>query len=347
MQNVSNSAGVMSGFTKSWRVSRLSNGGSGKGGSGRSEKCKGVNLWCIDVKLLKMKKVYLASSLICEICAIWACFYSFLSLRSLQPQSIADDVPGNSVGSDLDLDDGVVRYTTPTDFVVAFKTLALITEAGATVNLISPAAVLSDSIRMTLSEGVSLTEENVTPGVYESIYAEVYYYELEMEMNVPTVSQRLRVYLSDDDFESEGSLGHHQGDITLLDEDGVELGFVPPGEAWTTANVLSDRGLTQGAGETDGQTGHARGLYGDTSLWNQVSFNQGAGQDLFVMTLPLNLTLSAGDEDVVSMVFSLENAWFYEDFDDNLIFNPAGGGREAISEGAAWTPIFPTPNVTL
>ncbi len=54
------------------------------------------------------------------------------------------------------------------------------------------------------------------------------------------------------------------------------------------------------------------------------------------------------DGATLSLVFSLADSWFYEDFNDNQTFDPCGsagptGLMDACSEGAAWAPLLPFP----
>ena len=164
----------------------------------------------------------------------------------------------------------------------------------------------------------------------------------------PPADQHIRVYLSDDDFPAEGSLGHHQGDITMVDEAGHELGFVVGGLPWTADSVAPARGdFSNGAGGIDAQTGHARGMFGDTALWNSAPFVQEPTQDIFTFETELNLELTNVGT-TLTLLFGLADSWFYEDFNDNQVFDPCGtpgatNMMDACSEGAGWAPIPPFP----
>ena len=77
---------------------------------------------------------------------------------------------------------------------------------------------------------------------------EIYYYDIKMELNGSGNSEDLRIYLSDDDFSAEGSLGHHQGDVQMLagadSNYGVtasEYGFVQAGLEWIDNNLTASR----------------------------------------------------------------------------------------------------------
>lgn len=265
-----------------------------------------------------------------------------------------DDSPGSPAGEDCDGDGAAAEYITPSSFLVAVKRMTLLDADGNEYEIVAEAATLAESEVVDLTNPTDLTELDLPAAVYSSIEAEIYYYELVMPLNDPPATHRLRVYLSDDDFEAEGNLGHHQGDITLLDEERQELGFVPPGEPWTIANLLSDRGDTEGAGGTDPETGHLRGLYGDTLQWNQDAFMQGAEQDVFLETIPFSIALAPREgagppPESITIVFNVADSWFYEDFDGDGNFDPCSLGpgvdADACAGSAAWSPVLPVPEV--
>ena len=264
-----------------------------------------------------------------------------------------EDGPGTPAGGDCDGDGALVQYITPTSFLVAVKRMTLFDEDGNAYEIVPEAATLAESEVIDLTSPADLAELDLPAAVYSSIEAEFYYYELVMPLNDPPVSQRLRVYLSDDDFAAEGSLGHHQGDITLLDESRQELGFVTGGLPWTTANLLAERGDTEGGGGADPESGHLRGLYGDTLQWNQEDFMQGATQDLYIQTVPFQIDLTSVEEgetlESITVVFNVADCWFFEDFDNDGNFDPCSLGpgvdADACAEGGAWSPVFPVPDV--
>jgi hypothetical protein len=261
---------------------------------------------------------------------------------------LPEDGPPYAPGLDCDGDGGVVRYLTPSVFKVALKRCTLYDAEEVAYDLVSDTGTLAAAAVVDLTDPVTLAVGELPLAKYTRIEAEVYYYELTMPLNDPPAEEHIRVYLSDDDFAAEGDLGHHQGDITLVAEDGSELGFVMGGSAWTTDFMAAARGeYSNGAGGTDPETGHDRGLFGDTSLWDAESFMQGAEQDIFVFAGEFELELTA-DGATLSLVFNLADSWFYEDFNDNQTFDPCGsvgatGRMDACSEGAAWAPLLPFP----
>jgi len=256
------------------------------------------------------------------------------------------DQPGYEAGLDCDNDGGVIQYITPTNYKVAFKRLTFIRDDGTEVDIIADTGTLANSVVLDITSQVTIASPALLSGDYTLIEGEIYYYELEMSINDPSVTQAIRVYLSDDDFAGEGNMGHHQGDITLIAANGTELGWVDGGAEWEPAALVAPRGSINGAGGTDAETGHLRGLYGDTSLWNQTAFVQGSTQDIYIAAWPLNLTVEETDQTVV-FSFRVGDSWFYEDFDNNQQFNPCGGVSDACAGGAEWSPLFPAVSISV
>ena len=256
------------------------------------------------------------------------------------------DQPGYEAGLDCDNDGGVIQYITPTNYKVAFKRLTFIKDDGTEVDIIADTGLLANSVVLDITSQVTIASPTLLSGDYTSIEGEIYYYELEMSINDASVTQAIRVYLSDDDFAGEGNMGHHQGDITLIAANGTELGWVDGGAVWEPAALVAPRDSINGAGGTDAETGHLRGLYGDASLWNQTAFVQGSTQDIYIATWPLNLTVEETDQTVV-FSFRVGDSWFYEDFDNNQQFNPCGGVSDACAGGAEWSPLFPAVSISV
>ncbi|PLX70105.1 MAG: hypothetical protein C0603_03970 [Denitrovibrio sp.] len=256
----------------------------------------------------------------------------------------ASDNPGYVAGMDCDSDGGVVAYVDPTGFKVAIKRLALVMSDNTKVDLIADTGTLANAEVLDLANPVELNISEIPKGVYSGFYAELYYYDLTMPLYSTTDSE-IRVMLSDDDFPAEGSLGNHQGDVKLKNGAG-DFNFVAAGLTWVESNLdvvrPSDIG---GASSDDTETGHDRGLYGNDDLWNLTQFMQGADQDIFVNEASLGLSgITVGDAGgTITMTFDLNDSWYYEDFDANGIFEPCsgGGGLEACSAGAEWSPVFP------
>lgn len=269
----------------------------------------------------------------------------------------SSDEPGFQAGVDTDQDGGVVAYTTPTEFKVAVKRMYFKHSDGTKVELIQDAGKLSDSTVIDLKTPQSLDAATIKSGTYTRFYAEFYYLDLKMELNAPGNQEMIRLYLSDDDFDGEGNLGHHQGDIQLKDNNG-EFKFVLPGYSWADPYLVPARsgdidqdGTTdhiRGATDPDPETGHHRGLFGNNGLWNATAFQQGANQDIFIIDEPVNISIQESGG-TVSITFDLKNTWYFEDFDSNGVFNPCvdkgNRGENAIKDGcdekATWAPILP------
>jgi hypothetical protein len=279
-----------------------------------------------------------------------------IPLNFVRPTSCQEllpfDGPPYAAGLDCDGDGGVGRYITPSVFKIALKRATLSTADGTTLDLVPDTGTLAKSQVIDLSSPVTLAAAEVPVTTYTGMEVQVYYYELVMPLNDPPVNQHIRVYLSDDDFEAEGNLGHHQGDITMIDDAGHELGFVMGGSAWTAASVAPLRGeYSNGAGGVDPETGHVRGLFGDTTLWNATPFMQGATQDICIFEASLNLKLTSTGT-TLTMLFNLADSWFYEDYNNNQTFDPCGtpgpnGMMDGCSEGAGWAPLLPYPEAVV
>ncbi len=270
------------------------------------------------------------------------------------------DSPILEEGLDCDDDGGIVTHITPTQYSVAFKKIVLVPEdvAGedaASIDIIADTGTLAqsqvvdfttDSTSATLLDGMDVTTLN---GSYAGVQAEIYY--IQMTFPVAGVVRNVRIYFSDDDFEAEGNLGHHQGDITFAEDDDTELGWVD--STWLAANLVTTRGSDQnGAGETDAETGHDRGFFGNAEFWNAAELQQGSAQDIFTTTIDFDEPLDFSQEHTgittvtVDLNFSVADTFYYEDFApqntaDFPGFYPGDGG-EATSEQAEWAPLEPS-----
>ncbi len=248
---------------------------------------------------------------------------------------------------DCDGDGGIIRYITPSVYKVAFKRLAFENADGDLVDVIADTGTLADAEVLDLTTAITLPALDLPVGEYPDYYAEIYYHELTMPLYDPENPATIRVYVSDDDFPAEGNLGHHQGDITLVDAADNELGFVPEAELWQTDFLAAVRGTINGAGGTDSQTGHLRGLYGNLDLWDRPEAMQGVSQDIFILEGELDLTLLAdSNETTITFTFNVQDAWFFEDFDNDQWFNPCEDGNQDGC-GGEWSPVLTDPDVVL
>jgi hypothetical protein len=257
----------------------------------------------------------------------------------------AMDGPEYVAGLDCDGDGGFTAFLTPATFKVAIKRLSFM-KSGGSVDVVPDSGTLAQSTVFDITSQITISQLTLTEGLYTAVEAEIYYYEITMPLNSsPTVTQTIRVYLSDDDFPAEGNHGHHQGDITLIDQNGIELGWVGVATPWTLAYLQTDPALVTRPGGTDAQTGHQRGLFGNDDLWNQTAFDQGSSRDVFLISVPLGLTLTANLSKTVSFTFNVMDSWFWEDFDNDGNFNPCEtpNAHDACASYAEWAPIFNLP----
>ncbi len=253
------------------------------------------------------------------------------------------DDPPTEAGLDCDQDGGVAAYQTPTKYVIAFKTLSLIMAEGDPVDVISFDSLSSihQGGIFTFTEESSIASISLDPLAIRSsitaIKTEIYYYELSL--NIYGQAETIRIYLSDDDFASEGSKGHHQGDITYFDDNGTEH-WAYGGDNWfASPNLTSARGeYANGDGGTDAETGHARGMFGNTDFWDTSSLKQGSEQDIYTETFTIS---NSGLK--YTLEFDISDTWYYEDFDSSNAdsFDPCiNSSQEAC--GGEWSPIFPS-----
>ena len=264
-------------------------------------------------------------------------------LTSCPVEVFTEERSDYAAGLDCDQDGGVIQYLTPSKFKIALKRLTLVKDNGDHVDFVQEAGMLSQSLVYDLTAQVTLSQK-IQAGTYNALQAEIYYYEIMMPINNPQGVQRIRVYLSDDDFPAEGSLGHHQGDITLIADDGNELGWVGVGTSWLTSTLQTDKSSVDRPGSTDTETGHQRGLFGDTTLWDQSEFVQGADRDIYLLTSPLSLVVSDKEKEIITVTFDVKDTWFWEDFDGDGHFNPCENGtKDACAANAAWAPLFKVP----
>ena len=268
-------------------------------------------------------------------------------LSSCPGEVFTEERTDYAAGLDCDQDGGVIQYLTPVNYKIALRRLTLVRENGDEVDFIQDPGVLSQSPVYNLKSQVTISQK-IPAGTYSAIQAEIYYYEIMMPINNPQDMQRIRVYLSDDDFPAEGSLGHHQGDITMIDNNGDELGWVGVGTHWLISTLQTDKSSVARPGSTDTETGHQRGLFGDITLWDQDAFVQGSDRDIYLLSSPLSLVVSESAKEIVSFDFNVKDTWFWEDFDGDGHFNPCENEtKDACAANAAWAPLFNLPVISV
>lgn len=282
---------------------------------------------------------------------------SYLTASDCGGDTPPTDMDSNAfaAGVDCDEDGGIVAFATPTEYKVAVKRVALVRDDDTLFDIIADTGTLAasevldfDTVNATQNV-VDIDAADLEAGTYTGIYVEIYYYQ--MTFPVAQVERNVRIYMSDDDFTDEGDLGHHQGDITFVDANDLELGWVSPD--WLIDTLLPTRVGQGGAGGTDEQTGHERGFFGDTTLWNGEDFNQGIDQDIFFTTLFFHTPFTIADPAALTNLITVQinflvgDAFYYEDFTpQGTGFYPDTGG-EATGENAEWAPLAPTISVSV
>lgn len=267
--------------------------------------------------------------------------------------SDSQDGPTEADGLDCDGDGGIVAHATPSRYKLAFKRITLMPtdvegEDAEAIELLPDTGTLalSEVVDFTSADNsqtiLTLDPEDLAPGSYDGLDVELYYFE--MTFPIGGTDRNVRIYMSDDDFAAEGSLGHHQGDITLIDDDGVELGWID--STWSDSVTDTRSEAQNGAGGLDDETGHERGFFGNAEFWDAAELAQGASQDIYTLTMPLDaIEIPAVSEidtlTTITATFSVADTFFYEDFSpQGTGFSPDAGG-EATAESTAWAPLLP------
>lgn len=119
------------------------------------------------------------------------------------------------------------------------------------------------------------------------------------------------IYMSDDDFPNDGSVGYYQGDIMFFDVSGDEQ-WVSGGTNWFSIvmSMFIWGIFVNGVGGNDFEFGYVWGMFGDESFWNQSDFSQGVIQDYYIQEVFI-LVFFLG---FIVLIFSVYQKWFYEDF---------------------------------
>ncbi|MFH1727215.1 MAG: hypothetical protein ABIA04_02200 [Pseudomonadota bacterium] len=240
----------------------------------------------------------------------------------------SEDHAGNIYGLDCDGNGLEVAYQTPTAYTVALKSVYLITDSDDLIPILEYdllSSIDADGVFEFTSEESSQTIEipsdlaasYVTAPAINGIKLEIYYYEFEILMY--NEYETIRIYVSDDDFETEGYLGHHQGDVTYFDADGIEH-WANGGLNWfSNPDDTLERGeFANGAGETDEETGHERGMFGNLAQWNADDFMQGENQDTFFV----EMTFENPNGTNIQINFDITHTMFYEDYINDKSFDP-------------------------
>lgn len=262
------------------------------------------------------------------------------------------DQPYYAAGLDCDGDNGVVAFETPRKFKVAFKSLALVNQAGDKKYLFNK-ATLAESVVFDISEPKILGDLIIPQGVYTKIEAEIYYYWLDMQMYNEGEYTQFRVYMSDDN-PTHATAGHHQGDVTLTDVNNVEQGWLDAGGLWKAANSIATRvepldpDAPLYAATKDPDTNRQRGPFGTSTLWDDNSANP---NDIYTMSQPIS-SLNLTKESKIKLTFNVKNNWYWEDYNGDGIFgaamhkNSENNITEAADGNATWAPLLGLPTIT-
>ncbi len=262
-----------------------------------------------------------------------------------------EDQPHYAAGLDCDNDGGVVAFETPRKFKVAFKSLALINQNGDKEYLINQDS-LEKSIVFDISDPKVLGDLTIPLGTYTAVEVEIYYYWLDMQMYNKNEYTQFRIYMSDDN-PTHPTEGHHQGDVTLTDENNQEIGWLSAGGIWKTSYAVTVRDepiepqTKLYSSSADPITNRQRGPYGGDELWNYEVLNP---NDIF--TVRENINLVVNKESKLELTFNVKNNWYWEDYNGDGIFgaavheSPNNDLIEASDENATWSPIITMPKIS-
>ena len=227
-------------------------------------------------------------------------------------------------------------FITPSEYSVALKRVSLIKSDNTKVDLINKSN-LTSSIKLDFindNAEQKLGINGISAGQYKGLYFEIYY--LQMKFPINNVERNIRIYLSDDEVSGEGQ--HHQGDITIIDNNGQEIGwFVGPADFSGT----KPRPYNLNYSGIDPQTGHDRGPFGDQQFWNVDQ-----PEDIFNYTVLVDINVTTINK--IKISFNVKDTWFYDDVDQNGIFSPGPNpGDDANAVGKHWSPIFPGIDIVI
>jgi hypothetical protein len=261
------------------------------------------------------------------------------------PQNPSEDQPNYMAGLDCDGDGGVVAFETPRSFKVAFKSMGLVNQAGEKLYLFNK-PTLQDSIVFDITNPKDLGEMTIPQGTYTHVFAELYYYWLDMQMYNQGQYTQFRVYMSDDN-RTHATAGHHQGDVTITDINNTEVGFLSPGGKWLESQAVPNRdNNAQYASTDDPDTSRKRGPYGNDTLWNNEALNP---NDVFTVSQAINLNLTK--ESRFRMTFKVKDNWYWEDYNGDGIFGPSEHNNTTITEAAdanaTWSPLLGFPDISI
>ena len=259
------------------------------------------------------------------------------------------DEPFYASGLDCDNDGGVVAFETPRRFKIAIKSLALINKNGEKEYLINKNS-LEESVVFDISNPKELGDLIIPQDTYTHITAEIYYYWLDMQMYNKGEYTQFRVYMSDDN-RTQATAGHHQGDITLTDENNQEKGWVlgiwKPTDAFAIRPEPNNPDNPLYASTKDKETNRQRGPFGQDSLWDDERLNP---NDIYTITGPIG-ELKVTKESKIQFAFNTKNSWYWEDYNGDGIFG-AGVHRnsetnitEAADGNATWSPLLNPPTI--
>ena len=221
---------------------------------------------------------------------------------------------GKSLKSALDLP---LTKVTPDHYVISLKSATLIGAEGTEDYQLFKYDKLSDALQFDFTdENIKeslLQGDSIPDGDYNAIKIEIYW--LQMLIPIKTIDRgteyrNFRIYLSDD---AEFETGLHQpGDLTQIDENGREIGWLLGEGQYPNMDPVAPR-ISAYTAEGDGvswydfagKNGADYGPFGD------VAFMNAAPHPIYNTIVPFTFIDGAGENLIVE--FNVENCWQFED----------------------------------
>jgi len=241
----------------------------------------------------------------------------------LEDIKIATDFTAPSIGAESRGE--TMKTYTPTAYSIGVKS-AILKGADGTADY----AIVSKE-KLTESEPFSFTTEDgdaksliatagndFIQGSYESLELVIHYLQMTLDTYIDgsKVSRTLRIYLSDDSSASEGSGGHKAGDVTAINGDGEETGWLM-GNAYDNFTGITPR---EDAYQDElnrwlvfaGKNSEEYGPFGD------ASFKEIAQPYTEKIELDFNLR----NAKTILITFNVGDTWNCDDINGDEHFNP-------------------------
>jgi len=282
-------------------------------------------------------------------------FISFTSCNKIEFQNISDvKLQVSFTDESADKTDYDMTKQTPDNYYVALKRVTLLGDEGTTDFEIFNEDNLSSSFVFDFNDTEtthSLMQGTTVPdGDYSSVEIEIYY--LQMNLNISTSTaieeRNIRIYLSDD-AETESGL-HQPGDMTQIDNSGIEEGWLLGNGLSPDMTPMSPRSAAYSNDETGDGIGDGNTWFdfagkpaNDYGPFGDVNFMNTAPHPIYTAVINFELVDKNGTEIILD--FNVNECWQFEDKDPDGAF----GATDLFSDPnpTAWHMALPIMTVTL